>query len=654
MKQLSAIVFLMLFFSQAQAQDSVATFVIEQDLNSRHSLTDITERLYDPGGNLTLEQILADSSLQSRFSKTVVVDSMYQNGRYKFWSRIRISNQSEKTLQSYLNFGFADTLDIYEINNDKITHWQTGRSLDYHDKYNHNNSILLTLAPGQSKLFYCRHSSDLFYPSGLILSVYTENVLRWNKLMYFSLFVDGFQIVMLILGFMLFFIFKDRHYLLCTIPLVGFLLWFSDINGELHLLLNSPGPFIKYFNAIFTSWFMPVCIVIFYSSYVRLKKKMPWVYYTYLLLPGLIVIAVVGLIQNRWYPDISNFIILLLTVITFFSAVYMSFKGEKRARVWLLFTFPLIIGGGIHLIRLITNLQMDISSVFLMQSGALISSTILGYLMYGRVNGTIRENFRVVKANEKLVREQNVNLEKKVAERTLQLEEQARQLDLEKQKSDSILLNILPEEVAEELKETGRSQARLFENVTVLFTDFVDFTKAGERLTPQELVSELHNCFKAFDEIIQKQGLEKIKTVGDAYIAVAGLPVPVKGHAARVAKAALEIRDFMVARQKLLKDNTFQVRLGIHSGPVVAGIVGVKKFAYDIWGDTVNTAARMEQCSEAGEVNISETTYGFIKGQFECTCRGVIAAKNKGKMQMYFVKRENQANVLKAITKEVI
>jgi class 3 adenylate cyclase len=212
----------------------------------------------------------------------------------------------------------------------------------------------------------------------------------------------------------------------------------------------------------------------------------------------------------------------------------------------------------------------------------------------------------------------------------------------EKKRSDDLLLNILPSEVAEELKEKGSAAARYFDHVTVLFTDFVGFTKAGERMSPQQLVDELDVCFKGFDRIIEKYGIEKIKTIGDAYLAVSGLPAEDAHHAENIVNAALDIRDFMLQRKQQHGDTTFEVRIGIHSGSVVAGIVGVKKFAYDIWGDTVNTAARMEQNSEGGKVNISQATYSLVKDQFACTYRGDIAAKNKGEMSMYFVEKINK------------
>jgi len=207
----------------------------------------------------------------------------------------------------------------------------------------------------------------------------------------------------------------------------------------------------------------------------------------------------------------------------------------------------------------------------------------------------------------------------------------------EKRRSEDLLLNILPAEVAGELMQKGFTDAKHFYDVTVLFTDFVNFTSVAETMLPQQLVGELHICFKAFDMILSKYHIEKIKTVGDAYMAVSGLPVPNPNHAADIAAAALEIRDFMVKRKQELGSNTFGIRVGINSGNVVAGIVGVRKFAYDIWGDTVNIAARMEQNCEEGRINISETTYDLVKNKFVCEHRGKVMAKNKGGIDMYYL-----------------
>ena len=212
--------------------------------------------------------------------------------------------------------------------------------------------------------------------------------------------------------------------------------------------------------------------------------------------------------------------------------------------------------------------------------------------------------------------------------------------DTEKLRSEELLLNILPEEVAEELKATGTAKAKAFTMVTVMLTDFKDFTTISEKVSAELLVAEIHHCFSAFDHIIHKYKIEKIKTIGDAYLCASGLPVSNYSHAVDMIRAAFEIRDFMHQRKlakEALGEAPFEIRIGIHTGPVVAGIVGIKKYAYDIWGDTVNLAARMEQNSEAGKINISEHTYELVKDKFNFTFRGKIEAKNKGMVNMYFV-----------------
>ena len=214
---------------------------------------------------------------------------------------------------------------------------------------------------------------------------------------------------------------------------------------------------------------------------------------------------------------------------------------------------------------------------------------------------------------------------------------QRNRISKEKNRSDELLLNILPEEVAEELKKTGTAQAKDYKHVSVLFTDFVGFTAISEKLSPVELVHEIHYCFTAFDEIIERNGLEKIKTIGDAYLAVCGMPNENINHAKSTVQAAIEIMDFI--NKRMIEGGKFKIRIGINSGPVIAGIVGVKKFAYDIWGDAVNTAARMEQTSENGKINISGATYELVKDDFKCTYRGKVEAKNKGEIDMYFVEK---------------
>ena len=217
-------------------------------------------------------------------------------------------------------------------------------------------------------------------------------------------------------------------------------------------------------------------------------------------------------------------------------------------------------------------------------------------------------------------------------------------LQIEKDRSDSLLLNILPAEIASELKAKGKAEARDYDQVSVLFTDFKEFTQKSEQLSAKDLVAEINHCFEAFDSICGKYGVEKIKTIGDSYMAAGGIPVSSEDSVKRTVLAALDMQDFIADRITIRKSNNeipFEMRLGIHTGPVVAGIVGVKKFQYDMWGDTVNTASRMESSGEDGKVNISQETYKIIKDdpQFTFNARGKIHVKGKGEVAMYFVRR---------------
>jgi class 3 adenylate cyclase len=221
-----------------------------------------------------------------------------------------------------------------------------------------------------------------------------------------------------------------------------------------------------------------------------------------------------------------------------------------------------------------------------------------------------------------------------------ELEQKHQTLKEEQKKSDDLLQNILPYEIAEQLKNKGYVDAKTYRRVSVLFTDFKGFTKISEKLSPQEIIKELSIFFAKFDEIIGGHFIEKIKTIGDAYMCVGGLPLRNKSNPIDTVLAGLEMQQYVNIYNEEKKKNgeeTWNLRLGIHTGKVVAGVIGKKKFAYDIWGDTVNTAARMESAGEIGKVNISGETYKYIQEYFDCEYRGKIEAKNKGEIDMYFV-----------------
>lgn len=241
---------------------------------------------------------------------------------------------------------------------------------------------------------------------------------------------------------------------------------------------------------------------------------------------------------------------------------------------------------------------------------------------------------------DRQLEQQNLDLDRHNKELEQIVEERTKALRLEKKKSDALLLNILPEKVAIELINNEVATPRQHECVTILFTDFEGFTKLASEITPQELVRTLNECYSAFDDIVGKNNLEKIKTIGDAYMCAGGLPTENTTNAADAVAAACEIQEWISKwnMERISKGmKRWDIRIGIHTGKIIAGVIGKKKFAYDVWGDTVNTASRMESSGEPGKVNISAITYELVKDKFDFEYRGKLPTKGKDEMDMYFV-----------------
>jgi len=227
-------------------------------------------------------------------------------------------------------------------------------------------------------------------------------------------------------------------------------------------------------------------------------------------------------------------------------------------------------------------------------------------------------------------------LEEKVAERTAELEG-------EKEKSEELLLNILPKVIADRLKIDRRAIAEHYSEVTILFADIVGFTVLSSKLSPLELVNLLNHFFSAFDELALKYGLEKIKTIGDAYMVVGGLPIPRADHAETIADMALEMQAFIEEFQ-VTASESFQIRIGINTGEVVSGVIGLRKFVYDLWGDAVNVASRMESSGLPGHIQVTQETYEKLKDNYILEERGIISVKGKGEMMTYWLKGKKTIN----------
>jgi class 3 adenylate cyclase len=354
-----------------------------------------------------------------------------------------------------------------------------------------------------------------------------------------------------------------------------------------------------------------------------------------------------------WEPTV-----LLATVINFTSAlsvypplisiaIIMTLRGHLPSRYFLLATAIFIIGDVVmilQLLRVLPPVLFGLAPSTYVQIGVAVELALFSLGLGARIQEMRKrmalealEKERILREREeerkRILEEQNTLLEMKVRERT-------RELAAEKEKSEGLLLNILPIEIADELKQNGRVIPRLHHQVSIVFLDIVRFTTIAESIPPEQLIEELDYYFREIDTIFMHHNVEKIKTIGDAYLAVSGLPMPDADHAEKALLAAKEIMAF-VRQEKAQREPAgrlwFDIRVGIHSGSAIAGVVGNTKFAFDVWGDDVNIAARLESSGEKDRINVSSTTWALLKDRHVFEQRGKIQAKYKGELEMYFL-----------------
>jgi class 3 adenylate cyclase len=381
--------------------------------------------------------------------------------------------------------------------------------------------------------------------------------------------------------------------------------------------------YLLFIRALFKSEFS---IKIFYSSIFIFTPAI----FTVICLPLEVYVSTLSLIQ----------IALVLEIICILFVVILAIRKKRTgARLFLLGLF--VFASTIIIDILVANGLVHFR--FLTSYGLLLFIVFQSVALSRKFAGAFKQAENLSDELQLLAN----SLELKVKERTLSLEEAMNGLEIEREKSEKLLLNIIPKDIATELKEKGFAEPILFESVSVMFTDFKDFTKIAESMTPRDLINELEICFVQFDKITEKFDLEKLKTIGDSYMCAAGIPkrknVNQKNPrilAVDSCLAGLEILAFM-EMMKLNKmrrgDKYWDIRIGIHSGSLIAGVIGEKKFAYDVWGDTVNIASRMESNGSPSKINISGETFELIKDFFDCEHRGKIDAKNKGEIDMYFI-----------------
>lgn len=609
--------------------------VFYNSVDSIVSLETGVEYFRDASGKLTLHDfILGKQPMQVNNGGVF----NFENTSDNIWLRFNLINTTTEDLFLQLGNPEIDHVTVYGIERDTIA-WikQSGSHYSFYTRYLNSNKMCLSLGHQDTIIYLKLNTGSSFY-----LPLYAGTLKALSEMNHkddlFNGLVFGIMFVMLFYNFFLFLSIRDPLYikyciyLLCSTFLMMYLEGLSfDLFWRNHPGFNNPhlANIVTACTASAAIWFS--------SAFLRIKINAPKLLWVNVFLLITLATSIISDFLN--HRVLANQLVQIGSGITslylFITGIVLFFKGLTEAKFYILSWGILVSGALIYVLTLNGITAINFFTINSFQLGSMMEGVLLSFALADRINTYRREKHIAQKLamteaqkNEQLIRDQNIILEREVENRT-------HQLQLEMQKSEDLLLNILPQEVAEELKSKGAAEARLYNHVSVLFTDFVNFTGIGVNLSPTELVNEIHYCFKTFDDITGKYGLEKIKTIGDAYLAVCGMPIVDPDHAIKVTNAAIDIRNFIHEYRQ--QGGMFEIRIGIHSGPVVAGIVGVKKFAYDIWGDTVNTAARMEQNSVNGKINISAYTYELIKDKFNCTYRGKIKAKNKGEIDMYFV-----------------
>ncbi|TVQ43111.1 MAG: hypothetical protein EA362_11940 [Saprospirales bacterium] len=546
-----------------------------------------------------------------------------------FWLKFDLTNDTDEKRSDYIGAALLyDTVEIYSIKNNVISYEiKTGYNIHPKEKRVPSRRSLYNfdLYPSETITFFIRVSPNEYHIdrtnsiewSLFRIFIFEDFYLDYSNLFYHHLgkmFMLSFLILFSLFSLVMFFSFRERIFLYYSILMLFIALYFLDLERILDLFVffpRSENPRLG--NKLFTSGIL-LFLYLFISQYLNLKSAMykfnQFFFYITIFI-GLFGIFHYYILSNSSFlgSNIHNSLLLFYIIVSFVPIVTLSLKRQKEGKILLYSMMLLFLGSLTFVSGLLGIIQQTNFTNNSFQWGAIAFSGTLFYGLFDKINSIQKEKLK---------------------------------FKIEKEKTDDLLYNILPHEVATELKEKGFCEAKDYTKVSVLFTDFKDFTTTSTQLSAKELVHEVNTCFVAFDHIIEKYKVEKIKTIGDSYMAASGLETQSKTIVSNIVFAAIEMQEFLKKRNaELLLNNQsgFEMRIGIHTGPVVAGIVGVKKFQYDIWGDTVNTASRIETHGQVGKVNISDTTYQLIKDEpdLDFEEREEIEVKGKGKLKMWFV-----------------
>lgn len=557
-----------------------------------------------------------------------------------YWLKVTVSSQIDDFIYTYQNYVGTVEAVLYEANGQEVVHQQTISHLGTDKPMEEfRQSVLYTnlkLQKGETHtlILFVRGAKMIYLPWFVASEQAFVRKTHRNDLFYG--FVYGLFVIIIVYNFMLYFRLGENDYLFYALSMFFLALLLFNYHGHPYEFFLNGKQHIKNHVEIYAG-LAGVFHLLFAKVFLRFKQYGKWING---LFNVLVILYVLDIIVNilgfsdalfPWFSAGTTSLIADLYIISV--AVYIAFKGFTPAILFLISRIFLIISVFITAFYSLGQLEHSEFAYNALHIGASLEMIFFSFAISYKIRLLKTEKDKAKKEKEDYIKSQNILLEEKVISRT-------RELVQEQEKSELLLLNILPKTIAEEIKEKGKIEAQVYKNVTILFTDFEGFTNNSQKISAENLIAELNYYFKKFDEITTRYNIEKIKTIGDAYMAAGGLPIvgDKKTIALNCVKAALEMQQFVTESAKKAEHRVLsRMRVGVHTGDVIAGIVGDKKYQYDIWGEAVNLASRIENAGEVGKVNISEATHALVKDAFKCTHRGQIHAKNIGEIDMYFV-----------------
>lgn len=599
--------------------------------------------LEDTNSNYHLEDILS-GGYDERFQPAKGYIRM-PAGNKAYWLRVRVESDIDDVLYTFQEYVGTVEAVLYEvaggelINQRELSHLhRDGDGEKFRQSVIYEN---LKLKQGETHelILFVRGVKMSYLPwFASSQQVFIRQVHR-NDLFYG--FVYGLFTVIVLYNLMLFFRLYELDYLFYSLNMIFLWLLLFNYHGHPYEFLWNGRQDLKNYVEVYAG-LAGLFHVLFAMVFLHVQAfpraiRLGFVVFAIKYMLD-ITVSLLGL-SDAFYPWMSSGTTAMLSdFYIIVIGVYAAIRGFFPAILYVVARVALVISVFVTAFYSMGQIEHSEFAYNALHVGASIEMLLFALAISYKIRLLKTEKERAQREKDEYIREQNVVLEKKVKDRTYQLEQ-------EREKSERLLLNILPKSVAEELKLTGRSEARKVDGVTILFTDFQNFTQSVRNAEAERLIEVLNIYFKKFDEITGNYGVEKIKTIGDSYMAAGGIPElnDPRQMALNTVRAAIEMQQFVEQQGRENPELIFnKMRVGIHTGRVIAGVVGTKKFQYDIWGESVNLAARMENSGEIGRVNISSATYELIKDVIRCEYRGPIYAKNVGEVDMYFVISDTQ------------